>query len=170
MPEDDPDEFAFVVEWIYGQPLRLQIRASQARGTLSLCKGYILSDKLGMEDLAERMLSAIRTYLNNRGILDTTYLDIIFAYHNSPELSPLRTTFVDVMVRLYFANIFDSSKVLWFETVSCHPQYHQDVLNEIRTHMLANPSACTWSYQPWGTTCILHPADSDSTDDIFTRI
>lgn len=126
---------------------------------LTLCKIYVLADKLGLVAFATSVSKTFESYLNDiwtrKGKSAYPLISIAAAkylYEHWPGSSKIKDDMIEWSM-FYFVNAEDGSLLNWTESISSHPEFLLDVMNEVKTHVTLEDNDC--NIEP----CALHDSD-----------
>ncbi|KAF6232634.1 hypothetical protein HO173_009073 [Letharia columbiana] len=136
LPEDDPDIFNLMVEWLYShrydilQPTGDKIR-DETR-FMEPMRLYVLADKYGMTSLKGCIANIIFKTLKPGNVTGPSIETIAYAYQNVPQTSGIRRLLAD----LYACNInFD-----WYKSpiakplLQKYPEFATDIILSFARH------------------------------------
>lgn len=136
LPEDDPDIFNLMVEWLYShrydilQPTGDKIR-DEGR-FMEPMRLYVLADKYGMTSLKGCIANIIFKTLKPGNVTGPSIETIAYAYQNVPQTSGIRRLLAD----LYACNInFD-----WYKSpiakplLQKYPEFAADIILSFARH------------------------------------
>lgn len=140
LSHDNPVAFSYVVDGILGRCRNMNRRVKEGDDAiqLALCKAYLLADKLGLRDIANKAARHYEELLWEGLEIQPTGLAfppaVKLVYENSLEVDTMRRTICSISAGWYSGLICCSEEELkkWSELLMCHPQFHLDMMRAIK--------------------------------------
>jgi len=167
LPEDDPEAFGLLVEWVYKDQLPQFGDDTVRRDCILRLKLYILAEKYGLIPLMDDSMDFIRLcFRTGRCRMTLKWCD--YAYENTPEKSPLRSFISSYFVYQFFhrrdEDLWSTSEFSAVAANSC--DLVQDVFQLMRGKFVPPITGYPWEeFDPCKGTCCRYHYHSAVQDD-----